>query len=79
MNQRVYQICVKGHLDPAWADWFEGLVIAHADNGNTILKGPVADQSALYGILNKLSDLGLALISANPVEPEVREYPTQPD
>lgn len=74
MNQRVYQICVRGHLDPAWADWFEGLVIDHAESGNTILRGPIADQSALYGILNKLSDLGLALISANPLEPEEGEY-----
>lgn len=74
MNHRVYQICVRGHLDPAWADWFEGLVIDHAENGNTILMGPVTDQSALYGILNKLSDLGLVLISANQLEPEGGEY-----
>lgn len=77
MNQRVYQICIRGHLDPTWADWFEGLVIDHAENGNTILKGPVADQSALYGILNKLSDLGLALISANPLEPDEVERSTR--
>lgn len=74
MNHPVYEICVKGHLDAAWADWFEGLVIDHAENGNTILKGPVADPSALYGILNKLSDLGLVLISANPLEPEGSNY-----
>ena len=63
-----YQICVKGHFDLTWADWFDGLTIYHAENGVTVLMGTVADQAALYGMLNKLSDLGMTLVSVNPVE-----------
>jgi hypothetical protein len=70
MDHRVYQICVKGVLDRAWAEWFEGLAIRPTENGNTILEGPLPDQSALYGILDKLSNLGLVLISAHLLEPK---------
>ncbi|MEM8810328.1 MAG: hypothetical protein AAGF01_30295 [Cyanobacteria bacterium P01_G01_bin.38] len=58
-----YEICVKGHLDQRWSDWFEGFAIALKDNGETLLSGPVVDQAALYGVLIKVRDLGLPLVS----------------
>lgn len=58
-----YEICIKGHLDQRWSDWFEGLAIALKDNGETLLSGPVVDQAALYGVLIKVRDLGLPLVS----------------
>jgi len=54
-----YEICVKGHLDPLWSNWFEGFEIALKDNGETRLSGPVVDQAALSGLLTKVRDLGL--------------------
>jgi len=65
----VYQIRVEGHLDQQWTDWFEGLTITLEDNGDTLLTGRVTDQAALYGLLKKVRDLGLPLVSVNPVEP----------
>ena len=65
----VYQIRVKGHLGHAWTDWFEGLTITLEDNGDTLLTGPVVDQAALHGLLNKVRDLGMPLVSVSPVEP----------
>jgi hypothetical protein len=65
----VYQIRVQGQLEPQWADWFGGLVITLAENGETILTGPVADQAALYGLLKRVRDLGMELISVNWVLP----------
>ncbi|MEM6437159.1 MAG: hypothetical protein AAF773_25380 [Cyanobacteria bacterium P01_D01_bin.115] len=62
-----YEICVKGHLASHWSDWFEGFAIALQDNGETLLSGPVIDQAALYGVLIKVRDLGLPLISVIPV------------
>lgn len=59
----VYQIRVKGHLGPQWADWFEGLAITLEDNGETLLTGPVVDQAALHGLLKKVRDVGLPLVS----------------
>ena len=58
----VYQIRLEGHLGPQWADWFEGLIIT-GDDGDTLLTGPVVDQAALHGLLRKVRDLGLALVS----------------
>jgi dihydroorotase len=58
----VYQIRIKGHLGPEWTDWFEGLTILLEDNGETLLTGPV-DQAALHGLLRKVRDLGMPLIS----------------
>ncbi|MCA9998385.1 MAG: hypothetical protein KDE56_21630 [Anaerolineales bacterium] len=58
-----YQIRLKGHLGQEWASWFDGLTIDLAENGETVLTGPVADQSALYGLLKKARDLGLPLLS----------------
>ncbi len=75
----VYQIRLKGHLDIQWADWFEGLTIKLEEGGDTLLTGPVADQAALHGLLKRIRDLGLPLISVNRVEygqgdhPEVEE------
>ena len=65
----VYQIRLKGHLGRHWVDWFEGLTITLESNGDTLLRGPVVDQAALHGLLRKVSDLGLPLISVNRVEP----------
>lgn len=60
-NSIRYQIHIRGKLDPMWSEWFAGFAITHT-NGETVLEGAVADQSALYGILAKLHDLGLTLI-----------------
>jgi hypothetical protein len=60
----IYQIRIKGHLGPKWTDWFEGLTITLEDNGDTLLTGPVVDQAALHGLLRKVRDLGMPLISA---------------
>ena len=64
----VYQIRIKGHLGAQRADWFEGLTITLEEDGNTLLNGPVIDQAALYGILKKVRDLGMPLLSVNSVE-----------
>lgn len=64
----VYQIRIKGHLGRECADWFEGLTITALDNGETLLTGPVLDQAALYGLLRKVRDVGLPLLSVSPVE-----------
>ena len=65
-----YEIRLKGHLVSRWAAWFDGLAIAHGSDGTTIIHGPVADQAALYGLLQKTRDLGLPLISVNHVDPD---------
>jgi hypothetical protein len=66
---RAYQIRLKGQLGSEWADWFGGLTITLADNGDTLLTGPVVDQAALHGLLKKVRDLGMPLVSVSPVEP----------
>ena len=63
-----YEIRIKGYLDKHWAAWFEGLTITLEDNGDTLLTGPVIDQAALYGLLKKVRDLGMPLVSVSPVE-----------
>ena len=65
----VYQIRIKGHLGSQWTDWFEGLSITLEEDGDTLLTGPVIDQAALHGLLKKVRDLGLPLVSVSPVEP----------
>jgi hypothetical protein len=65
----VYQIRVRGHLGREWTDWFGGLTITQEENGDTLLTGPVMDQAALYGLLRKMGDLGMPLISVNRFEP----------
>jgi hypothetical protein len=65
----VYQIRVKGHLGPQWADWFEGLAITLEEDGDTLLTGPIVDQAVLYGLLKKVRDLGIPLVSVSRMEP----------
>jgi len=65
----VYQIRVKGHLGRQWTDWFGGLTITLEDNGDTLLTGPVLDQAALHGLLKKVRDLAMPLVSVSPVTP----------
>jgi hypothetical protein len=57
------EICVKGHIDTTWSEWLDGMAIIHTDEDESILAGEVDDQSALYGLLSKLRDMGLALVS----------------
>ncbi|MDV2988856.1 MAG: hypothetical protein P3T54_01665 [Dehalogenimonas sp.] len=63
----IYQIRIKGHLGCQWTVWFEGLTITLGDNGDTLLTGPVTDQAAMHGLLKKLRDLGLPLVSICPL------------
>ncbi len=65
----VYQIRIEGHLGPKWTDWFGNVTITQEDNGETLLTGPVVDQAALHGLLRKVRDLGMPLISAVRVKP----------
>jgi hypothetical protein len=69
----VYQIALKGHLSDQWMDWFEGLTIRLEDSGDTLLTGPVRDQAALHGLLRKVRDLGLPLLSVQRITPCTRE------
>ena len=69
MPQEIYQIAVKGHLKPHWANWFDGLTITSLPNGTTVISGPVVDQAALHGLLRKVRDLGIPLISVTRVKP----------
>ena len=61
----IYQIRLKGHLEHQWVDWFDGLSLTHMEDGTTLLTGSVADQAALYGLIIKMRDLGLPLLSVN--------------
>jgi hypothetical protein len=63
LNAQFYEIRLKGHLDAQWATWFDGLTITLEENGDTLLSGPVADQSAVHGLLKKVRDLGMPLVS----------------
>lgn len=64
-----YEIRVKGHLAARWADWFDGMTLTAEDDGTTVIRGQLADQSALHGLLRRLSDLGLPLVSLTPTDP----------
>ena len=61
----IYEIRVKGHLDQHWSSWFEGLAINSSEDGSTLLRGPLADDAALHGVLMKVRDLALPLLSVN--------------
>ena len=66
----LYDIRLKGHLDTRWAAWFDGLSFTHQSDGTTVIHGPVADQAALHGLLQKVRDTGLRLVSVICVEPD---------
>ena len=63
----VFQIRIRGHLGHQWTDWFDGMAITLEDDGDTLLTGPVADQAALHGLIKKVRDMGISLVSVNPV------------
>jgi len=65
----IYQIRLKGQLGSQWADWFGGLTVSLEEDGDTLLTGPVVDQAALHGLLKKVRDLGMPLLSVNCMEP----------
>jgi hypothetical protein len=71
----LYEIRIKGHLENRWANWFEGLTITALDNGETLLTGPVVDQAALHGLLRKVRDLGVPLLSVIRVESKQADVP----
>jgi hypothetical protein len=73
-----YAIRLNGHLDQRWAAWFDGLTLTHRSDGTTVVHGPVVDQAALHGLLQKVRDLGLPLVSVVQVEPDPPDMPTQP-
>ena len=65
-----YEICLKGHLNKRWATWFDGLSLSRESDGTTILRGPIPDQAALHGLLQKVRDTGLPLVSVRRTEPD---------
>jgi hypothetical protein len=69
-KQGIYEIRVRGVLDRKWSDWFDGFTITPQANDETLLAGPVADQAALHGLLGKIRDLGLPLLSVKRLEIE---------
>jgi hypothetical protein len=66
----IYQIILQGHLSDQWSDWFEGFTITLDERGRTILVGPVTDQAALHGLLKKIRDLGIPLVSVRRLDPD---------
>ena len=67
-----YQICIEDHLDLEWSDWFDGWTIRHQENGSTVLTGMVPDQAALHGVLVKIRNLNLTLVSLKKYESQNR-------
>ena len=65
-----YEIRLRGHLDKRWAAWFDGLTLTHEGDGTTVIQGPVVDQAALHGLLQKLRDIGIPLIALTELRPE---------
>jgi hypothetical protein len=63
-----YTIRVEGHIGGSWSSWFEGLAIHHTEEGETVLRGPLADEAALHGVLAKIRDLGLPLVEVKRIE-----------
>lgn len=77
-NPGRYQIRLQGHLDSHWATWFDGLTLTTESDGTTIIAGPVADQAALHGLLQKVRDVGLPLVSVTSVDPDESDAPNHP-
>ena len=73
-----YEIRVKGHLGSRWSAWFDGLSLTSDDDGTTVIRGPVVDQSALHGLLSKLRDVGIPLVSLTQLPPDTPTEPTAP-
>jgi len=71
----IYQIRIKGHLGGQWTDWFGGLSITQDDNGDTLLTGAVVDQAALHGLLRRVRDLGMPLLSVMRLNPDQADAP----
>jgi hypothetical protein len=71
-----YEIRLKGHLDTRWAAWFDGLNLTNENDGTTLIQGPIADQAALHGLLQKVRDMGLPLVSVTQVDPDQPEVPS---
>ena len=71
-----YEIRLKGHLDSRWAAWFDGLSLANESDGTTVIAGPVADQAALHGLLQKVRDVGIPLVSVAQIDPSEPDVPT---
>jgi hypothetical protein len=74
-DEAEYEIRLAGHLDQRWAAWFDGLTLTHQGDGTTVLHGPVVDQAALHGLLQKIRDLGLPLVSVAQVAPDPPAVP----
>lgn len=70
-----YDIRIEGHLDPRWAAWFDGMRVLSESGGTTVISGPVIDQAALHGLLQKVRDLNLPLISVTHVESDPPTFP----
>jgi hypothetical protein len=70
-----YEIRLAGHLHPRWAAWFDGMTLTAQSDGTTVLEGPVVDQAALHGLLGKLRDVGLPLLSVTTSRTEPRRLP----
>ena len=70
MTHHVYEIRIEGHLGESWSSWFEGMAIRHEAGGETVLCGPLADQTALHGVLMRIRDLGLPLIAVRRRDPD---------
>jgi hypothetical protein len=71
-----YEIRLKGHLDSRWAAWFDGLNLTHDSDGATVISGPVVDQAALHGLLQKVRDVGIPLVSVAQIDPDEPDLPT---
>ncbi len=74
-NTAYYEIRLKGQLNARWADWFDGMTITLDNNGDTLLSGPVVDQAALHGLLKKVRDVGMTLLTVNSAKQEGTESP----
>ena len=73
-----YEIRIQGRLDDRWSSWFDDLDLSHTDDGATVLRGPVADQAALHGLLHTLRDLGVPLLSVTQTDPGNPSDPDRP-